>query len=98
VVSHFFTTIYPDSFTVPYLHFCFSISFFSGVSVKILVFPCSLPPVFLGLAVRKGLIISVNRPSFVLLIILVHVLNLLMTAVLRLEPKELEGALSDSDT
>jgi hypothetical protein len=34
----------------------------------------------------------------VLLIILVDVLNLLMTAVLYLEPRELEGALSDSDT
>jgi hypothetical protein len=40
------------------------------VSVKILVFPCFLPPVFLGLALGKGLIISVNRPSFVLLTIL----------------------------
>jgi hypothetical protein len=68
------------------------------VSVKILVFPCFLPPVFLGLALGKGLSVSADRPYFVLIIILVDVLDLLMTAVLCLEPEELEVALSDSDT
>jgi hypothetical protein len=97
-MNRFFTTIFPDCFTSPYLHFWFLISFFCGVSVKILISPRFLPQVFLGLALEKGLIISVNRRSFVHLIILVGVLNLLTTTVLCLEPKELKGALSDSDT